>query len=114
MWPEVYCLACFGWLLYIMVTGLDMSSEWSIDILLFPAQLSVDLHTTDSCLHAHLENMKACIQSKTSFYPNMFYYVVTDVDMFVFNEPFYQNERVTDKTVLFLHCKVQFGHYVAV
>lgn len=94
MWPEVYCLACFGWLLYIMVTGLDMSSEWSIDILLFPAQLSVDLHTTDSCLHAHLENMKACIQSKPpvscsmvggTVQPNMFYYEVIDVDMFVFN-----------------------------
>lgn len=47
-----------------MVTGLDMSSKWSIDMLLFPAQLSVDLYTTDSCMHAHLENMKACIQSK--------------------------------------------------
>lgn len=35
-----------------MVSGLNMSSEWSIDTLLFPVQLSVDLRTADSCFLA--------------------------------------------------------------
>jgi len=50
-WPAMR-YACIILNSYIMVSGLNMSSEWSIDILLFPVELSVDLHIADSCFLA--------------------------------------------------------------